>query len=201
MRCRSHPFLPLLRRSTWPAVTGAAAATPQSATTPACPTWSSTASTWSSSKACSTCCSPGPTEPTRTPWLCASSVSWTKTETPSSIFGSSSAAWVSRMRFCVCVCVCGCVRAQMCPFANACCASRCSVSRGPHREAEAPLQDACHTWWVRSDALHSSLGNYRIYLSGAAGLLALRWLSAGEKKKKSLWACCLTSPDKSLSED
>lgn len=110
--CRSHPSLPLLRRSTWPAVTGAAAATLQSATTPACPTWSSTASTWSSSKACSTCCSPGPTAPTQTPWLCASSVSWTKTETPSSIFGSSSAALVSRMRFCVCVCV----LAQTCPF-------------------------------------------------------------------------------------
>lgn len=83
------------RQSTWPAVTGEAAVTPQSGTTPACRTWSSTASMWSSLKACSPCCSPGPTGPTLTRWLSASSVSWTKTATLSSTSETSSVAWVS----------------------------------------------------------------------------------------------------------
>lgn len=103
MTQQSSLSLPLFRQSTWLAVTGVAAVTLQSVMTPACPTWSSTASMWSSSRACSTCCSPGLTEPTQTPLLCASSVSLTKMEMPSSTSVSLSTAWVSRERLWVCV--------------------------------------------------------------------------------------------------
>lgn len=71
--------------------------------TPVYHTWSSTALMWSSSRVCSTCCSPGQTEPTRTPWLLASSVCWMRTQMGSSTSGSSSMDWVRIEMLVLCV--------------------------------------------------------------------------------------------------